>query len=416
MNIDNKNSTDKVLCMSFMQEQEVVLTSIQQTMVVTKRNGSVVPLDLASWQKTVAWATVGYESVVSQSLIIEETLKNIFNGISTQEVEDALVLAAVGLIERDPAYGYVAARLLLKKLFKNVTQQSTMQHDVAAIYRQAFIDSIRKGIEYGILSDQLATFDLEFLASQLHLERDNLFDYMGLKTLYERYFTKHENKRLELPQIFWMRVAMGLALGEPNKNERAVEFYTIMSTFRYIPGTPTLLHAGLTCPQLSSCYLNTVEDDLKHIFKCLGDNAQMSKWSGGIGTDWTNIRSTGSFIKSIKTDSQGLIPFLKISNDVTAAINRSGSRRGAACVYLETWHMDIEDFLDLRRNTGDERRRTHDINTANWIPDLFMKRVLEDGNWTLFSPEETPELHHIYGKAFEQKYAEYEQKARTWRN
>jgi ribonucleoside-diphosphate reductase alpha chain len=385
--------------------------TIVKGMVIVKRNGDIEALDISYWHQDIAWASDGYQTVVSPQHIIDEALKNVFNGMSSGNVEDALILASVSLIERDPAYGYVSAQLLLKKLFKQVTGASLVDaHD--KVYRQAFLTSIQEGVKHGILAREILEYDLEYLAQALRPERDKLFDFMGLKTLYERYFTKHESIRLEVPQAFWMRIAMGLALKEQHKNERAVEFYNLMSTFRYVPGTPTLLHSAQVCPQLSSCYLNTVTDDLKHIFKCLGDNAQMSKWSGGIGTDWTNIRATGSFIKSIKTDSQGVIPFLKISNDVTAAINRSGSRRAAACVYLETWHMDIEDFIDLRKNTGDERRRTHDINTANWIPDLFMKRVLADQDWTLFSPEETPELHHIYGRAFEQKYLEYEDKAR----
>ncbi len=386
--------------------------SIYKNIMVTKRDGVVEPLCTDMWYTTIAWASADYPDIISAESIVQETLKNIFQGISSSEIDDALILAGVNHIEKDPAYAYVTAQLLLKKIFKQVTHKKIGGIDQGAIYRQACIDSITKGVEYKLLTQDLLDFDLAYLAGHVRPERDKLFEYMGLKTLNERYFLKHEQQWLELPQIFWMRVAMGLALLEKDKNERAVEFYNLISTFKYVPGTPTLLHAGLTRPQLSSCYLNTVEDDLKHIFKCLGDNAQMSKWSGGIGTDWTNIRATGSFVKSIKTNSQGLIPFLKISNDVTAAINRSGSRRSAACVYLETWHLDVEDFIDLRKNTGDERRRTHDINTANWIPDLFMKRVVADADWTLFSPEEVPEIHHIYGKAFELKYEEYEQKAR----
>ncbi len=383
-----------------------------QGVSVIKRNGMQEPLDVVQWQHDIAWASKGYEEVISAARIIDETLKNIFNDIPTKDIEDALVLATVSLVELDPAYGYVAAQLLLKKLFKNITGQSIAAEQYKQLYQDSFVANVTYGVQHKLFSEQLATFDLAFLAQHIQPERDRLFDFMGLKTLHERYLAKHESKRLEMTQHFWMRVAMGLSLNEEHKNERAVEFYNLMSAFKYVPSTPTLMHAGLVRPQLSSCFLNTVEDDLKHIFKCLGDNAQMSKWSGGLGTDWTNVRATGSMVKSIKTESQGLIPFLKISSDVTAAINRSGSRRAAACVYLETWHMDVEDFLDLRRNTGDERRRTHDINTANWIPDLFMKRVLEDGEWTLFSPEETPELHHIFGRAFEQKYEEYEQKAR----
>lgn len=380
---------------------------------VTKRDNTIESLNIELWKQEIAWAADNYKSVVSTPDLIQETMKNIFNGITTQEVEDALVLAAVGLIEKDPGYSFVAARLLLKKLFKTVTGQSITETDYQTAYRQSFITNIKLCLDFGYFNEQMGSFDLDYLAQNLCPERDTLLDYMGLKTLYENYFVTHNSIKVELPQIFWMRVAMGLSLNEKNKNEKAVEFYNLISQLLYVPGTPTLLHSGLVRAQLSSCYLNTVSDNLTHIFKCYGDNAQLSKWSGGIGTDWTNVRATGAAIKSIKVESQGLIPFLKISSDVTAAINRSGKRRAASAVYLETWHLDIDDFLDLRRNTGDERRRSHDINTANWIPDLFMKRVFADENWTLFSPDETPELHHIYGQAFEQKYEEYEQKAQS---
>lgn len=378
---------------------------------VTKRSGEVESLNIVLLREAVVWASKGHKDVVDVNAVLEETLKNIFNGISTRELEDALVLGASAYIERDPAYGYVAAQLLFKKLFKDVTGVSIMSAHASTAYREAFISSIHKGIDAGILDKRLLSFDLELLAQELCLESDHLLDYMGLKTLYERYFTRVGSKHLELPQIFWMRVAMGVSIEEADKNARAVDFYHLTSSLRYVPSTPTLLHSAMVRPQLSSCFLTTVEDDLRHIFKCVSDNAQLAKWSGGVANDWTNIRATGSMIKSIKTESQGVIPFLKIANDTTAAINRSGSRRGASVVYLETWHLDIEDFLDLRRNTGDERRRTHDINTANWIPDLFMKRVIANGQWTLFSPEETPELHHIFGRAFEAKYEEYEAKA-----
>lgn len=359
-------------------------------------------------RKTIAWACGDYIDQINIDLIMEETLKNIFDGIAARELEDALILSACSFVERDPKYNLVAAQLLLKKLFDEVTHSAITHPDAATYYRESFVESIQKGITHGVIDPRLGEFDLEFLSHNLKLERDTLFNFMGLKTLYERYFTKFETRRFELPQSFWMRVAMGVSLMEENKNEKAVEFYNLISTFNYVPSTPTLLHSGLTRPQLSSCFLTTISDDLKHIFKCLGDNAQLSKWSGGVANDWTNLRATGSMIGSIKSESQGVIPFLKIANDVTAAINRSGSRRGATCVYLETWHLDVEDFIDLRRNTGDERRRTHDINTANWIPDLFMKRVISDGSWTLFSPEEVPDLHHIFGAAFEARYAEYE--------
>jgi len=375
---------------------------------VSLADGELHPFDMLKMQASLAWACRGYEQAVSLELLQQEVMRNIFNNISVTELAEAQILAATTFIEKDPAYSTVAARLLFKKLFREVTGHSVLEVDAKSWYRSAFVASIKRGIEQEIIAPELAHFDLDMLAQGLLPERDDLFAFMGLKTLYERYFIKIDEVRTELPQIFWMRIAMGLAYSDVNRNEKALEFYYAMSSFRYIPSTPTLLHAGQTHPQLSSCYLNTVSDDLKHIFKCIGDNAQLSKWSGGIGTDWTNVRATGAWIKSIKTESQGVVPFLKIANDTTAAINRSGSRRAASCVYLETWHYDIEDFLDLRRNTGDERRRTHDINTANWIPDLFFKRVLSDGQWSLFSPEEAPELHDLYGKAFEQKYLEYE--------
>jgi len=378
---------------------------------VTKTDGSIMPLQLARLHRTILWACRGFEDVVSTSLMIQETINNVFDGIATKEVSDALILAATAFIEQDPAYSHVASRLLIKKLFKQVTGVSFSAANYEQSYRKSFIESIKQGVAHNIIDPRMLEFDLEVLAQQLRLDRDEEFEFMGIETLYQRYFTKVGDRRLEMPQVFWMRIAMGVSLLEKDKTARVLEFYNLMSTMRYVPSTPTLLHAGLTRPQLSSCFLTTSEDDLKHIFKCIGDNAQLSKWSGGVANDWTNLRATGAWIKTIKTVSQGVIPFLKIVNDTTAAINRSGSRRGATVVYLETWHMDYEDFLDLRRNTGDERRRTHDINTASWIPDLFMKRVIDEGDWTFFSPEEVPDLHHIYGKKFEQAYVEYEAKA-----
>ncbi len=360
-------------------------------------------------RQTIGWACIGYESFVDAELILSETLKNMFDGIAPQGIADALILATASLIERDPAYGKVAVRLQLKKLFRHVTHNSIARIDGEVVYRKAFINGITTGIDLELLDQRLVGFDLEYLAQSLVIERDNLFDFMGVNTLYRRYFLKYETRHIELPQAFWMRVAMGLAYNEADKNKAAVEFYNAMSSLNYVPSTPTLLHSGLLRPQLSSCFLSTVEDDLINIFKSYSDSAQLAKWSGGVAVDWSNIRACGSMIDSIKTESQGVVPFLKINNDVVAAINRSGKRRSAAVVYLETWHLEIEDFIDLRKNTGDERRRTHDINTANWIPDLFMKRVVADENWTLFSPEETPDLHHLYGKAFEKRYAEYEE-------
>lgn len=378
---------------------------------VVQHDDTVQLFDVSRVYKTLAWASIGHESAVSIDRIATEAIRNMYDGISFMEVTEALILSSIAFIEKDPAYGYVAAQLLLKKLFYEVTGESIERCELDVVYQKAFIHGIKSGVEKGIFDERLLTFDLEYLARHIVPDRDHLFFFMGIKTLYERYFIKQNNIRYELPQSFWLRIAMGLAVEEQNKNERAIEFYTVMSQMRYVPSTPTLLHSGLTRPQLSSCFLTTVEDDLHHIFKCIGDNAQLAKWSGGVANDWTNIRSTGAMIKSINTESQGVIPFLKVANDTTASINRSGKRRGASVVYLETWHLDIEDFLDLRKNTGDERRRTHDINTANWIPDLFMKRVMNDEQWTLFSPHEVPDLHHLYGKAFEERYVHYERMA-----
>ncbi len=381
---------------------------------VTKRDASREVFNIELIKRTIQWAQAGgYEEDIDMGVLLNEIVRNCFDKIKVSEIADTLILAAVSFIERDPAYGYVAARLLFKKLFRQATGTSVLTADIDRAYSEQFIRGIRDGVLFEDFDKRLLEFDIDRLATHIVPERDYLFDYMGLKTLYERYFTKHEGRYLELPQGFWMRVAMGLAIEEPDKTEKAIEFYNILSLMQYVPGTPTLLHSGLTRAQLSSCFLATVKDDLHHIFKCIGDCAQMAKWSGGVSYDWTSIRACGSWIKSIKTESQGVIPYLKVANDTVASINRSGRRRGAGVVYLETWHLEIEDFLDLRRNTGDERRRTLDLNTANWIPDLFMKRVIADGDWTLFSPDEVPELHEIYGKAFEKKYEEYEVKARN---
>jgi len=379
---------------------------------VSKRNGDKVPLNQEKIYLSLKRACQGLEESVSVPLIVQEVVKNLHDHATTKQVEDALVLSAISFIERDPAYSVVAARLLRQKIAKEIFGVSVTEETYAYHYKKSFVENIREQVRLELLDARMLDFDLEFLAEKLAIERDDTVEYLGLFNLYERYFSKIGERHVELPQMFWMRVAMGLCLLESNKNQYAVEFYENMSRLRYLPGTPTLLHSGGTRPQLSSCFLTTVSDDLHHIFKCMGDNAQMARWSGGIANDWTPLRATGAFIKSIRSGSQGVIPFLKIANDVNAAINRSGRRRGATVAYLETWHLDIEDFLDLRRNTGDERRRTHDMNTANWIPDLFMKRVMEEGQWTLFSPDAVPDLHDLYGKAFEKRYHEYEELAR----
>lgn len=380
---------------------------------VTKRNGMSVPLDNRKLRLTFERAVKGIEAEISIEGLMKEVLKNIYDGITTQEIEKALILSTIVFIEHDPAYDIVATRILMQRIFKEAKGCSISDSDKDKHYRESFVHGIVNGVKHEVFDCQMLQFDLEYLSNHLALDRDNLFSYMGLNTLYERYLSKINGRRFELIQSFWMRIAMGLALNEVDKNGKALEFYQVLSTLQYTPSTPTLFHSGFPTAQLSSCFLTTVNDDLGHIFKCIGDNAQLAKWAGGLGGDWTNVRGTGAYIKSIKATSQGVIPYLKIANDVVVAITRSGIRRGGTCVYLETWHIDIEDFLDLKRNTGDERRRTHDMNTANWIPDLFMKRVLEDKEWTLFSPEETPDLHALYGAAFEKAYCAYEHKARN---
>lgn len=382
----------------------------QKIYTVRKKNNQWVSFEIAKIHACIKRACRGLEAIVSIDDIVSEAINNIFDGITTHDIEKALILAITPFIEIDPAYNKIAARLVLQKIYKEIIGSSITDAQLDGLYRATFITNIRRGIEYNLLDFRMGQFDLQMLANALIIERDDIFGFMGIQTLYERYFLRKDQQRLELPQCFWMRVAMGLAISEGvTKTERAIEFYNTLSTMRYVASTPTLFQSGTTHPQLSSCFLTTIEDDLPHIFKCLGDNAQLAKWSGGIGNDWTNLRATNAQIKSIQVNSQGVVPFLRIANDVTCAISRSGSRRGATVAYLETWHADIEDFLDLRRNTGDERRRTHDMNTANWIPDLFMKRVLANEMWSLFSPDEVPELHHIYGRAFEEKYAQYEQ-------
>ena len=346
------------------------------------------------------------------NLLVTRCLTELHDGMQTDDLDAATVFAARSNIELDPEYSKLAARLGLRALYKEVFGKFDGQN-LPAVYRKSFVERLHGLVESGRLDKKMLDFDVERIAAAIKPERDNLLEYLGYQTLYDRYLLQEEggSRRLETTQAFWMRVAMGLALDEKDREARAIEFYEVMSTLHYVPSSPTLFHAGTSHAQMSSCYLNTVEDSLEHIFKLYGDNAQLSKYAGGIGTDWTNIRGTGALVKATNISSQGVIPFLRIANDVTVAINRSGRRRGATCAYLETWHYDIEDFLDLRRNTGDERRRTHDMNIANWVPDLFMKRINDSGQWTLFSPDETPELHHIYGSEFEKKYIEYEQKA-----
>ncbi|MDO8555978.1 MAG: ribonucleoside-diphosphate reductase subunit alpha, partial [Nanoarchaeota archaeon] len=389
----------------------------QKKLMVIKNNGERESFNEQKLRRTLLYAITGYEHIIDVEVILQQVKEALHDDISTKEIERLLIMTVRSWIEYGMPYSYVAARLLFTQLYKEVIGQDIDYKALDRQYREAFVRNIKKGIDQGLLATDLAHFDLEVLSHALHLERDSYLAYLGAQTLYGRYFLRNIRTKeiLETPQAFWMRVAMGLAINEDNKNERAIEFYEIMSTLRYIPSTPTLFHSGSAHPQLSSCFLTTIEDDLHHIFKCIGDNAQLAKWSGGIANDWTNLRSAGAIVKASNITSNGIIPFMKVADDTTAAINRSGKRRGATCAYLETWHYDIEEFLELRKNTGDERRRTPDMNTANWIPDLFMKRVTDDGEWTLFSPDETNDLHHLYGQAFEKRYKEYEAFAREGR-
>jgi ribonucleoside-diphosphate reductase alpha chain len=322
------------------------------------------------------------------------------------------------MIEQEPNYSYVAARLLCDNLrtealsFLGVAQTAT-QHDMNTLYARALPAYIATGVELELLAPNLLDYDLELLGQALLPERDLQFTYLGLQTLYDRYFIHSDDTRIELPQIFFMRVAMGLAIAEDDKNARAIEFYQLLSSFDYMSSTPTLFNAGTLRPQLSSCYLTTVPDNLHGIYGSIQDNAMLSKFAGGLGNDWTPVRALGAYIKGTNGKSQGVVPFLKVVNDTAVAVNQGGKRKGAVCAYLETWHLDIEEFVELRKNTGDDRRRTHDMNSANWIPDLFMKRVFDGGDWTLFSPNDVPDLHDLYGRDFEERYVQYEEMTRS---
>jgi len=374
-------------------------------------NGRRVPLDLARIRALVDSACVGLTDHVSADAIVAETAKNLYDGVTLEEVTRSAILAARALIERDPAYSYVTARLLLHTVRREVLGEEVTQEAMADRYAEYFPDFIRYGIEAELLDERLAQFDLRRLARALQPGRDLQFNYLGLQTLYDRYFLHHDGRRFELPQAFFMRVAMGLAINEIDREVRAIEFYEVLSSFDFMSSTPTLFNSGTRHSQLSSCYLSTVSDDLDGIYEAIKENALLAKYAGGLGNDWTPVRALGSHIKGTNGKSQGVVPFLKVVNDTAVAVNQGGKRKGAVCCYLETWHLDIEEFLELRKNTGDDRRRTHDMNTANWIPDLFMKRVMEDGDWTLFSPSDCPDLHDKTGMAFEEAYVRYEEKA-----
>ena len=383
---------------------------------ITKSDGTVVPLDVEKVAGLISDACENLDEV-SINEVLDEALKNLYDGVSIADMRTSLVMSARTKVEKEPNYSYVTARILMDQIrsealnFLNIAEESTYQ-EMEKYYPEAFKAYIDKGIELDILNPELKTFDLDKLSQAIDHTRDNQFTYLGLQTLYDRYFIHCDDVRYELPQVFFMRVSMGLALEEENREDRAIEFYRLLSSFDYMSSTPTLFNSGTKRPQLSSCYLTTIPDDLDGIFSAMKDNALLSKWAGGLGNDWTPVRAMNSYIKGTNGKSQGVVPFLKVANDTAVAVNQGGKRKGAMCGYLETWHLDIEEFLELRKNTGDERRRTHDMNTANWVPDLFMNRVEQDENWTLFSPGEAPELHDLVGKAFEEKYEEYEDKAK----
>ncbi len=369
------------------------------------------PLDLSRLKSLIESSCQGFEGTANQQALLEETLKNLYDGVPVEEVRKSVILSARALIEKDPAYSLVTARLLLDNLRHEVLGVETSHEEMASRYAEAFPRLIREGIEAELLDEELGQFDLGKLGAALRHERDYQFSYLGLQTLYDRYFLHVQGTRIELPQTFFMRVAMGLALNETDREERAIEFYNVLSTFDFMSSTPTLFNSGTRHSQMSSCYLTTVDDDLDGIFEAIKENALLSKYAGGLGNDWTPVRALGSHIKGTNGKSHGVVPFLKVVTYTAVAVNQGGKRKGAVCAYLETWHADIEEFLELRKNTGDDRRRTHDMNTANWIPDLFMRRVMEGGEWTLFSPSEVPDLHDLTGKKFEAAYVRYEEKA-----
>jgi len=374
-------------------------------------NGARRPLDREALRRLLESACFGLEGAAEPAAILEATLRDLYDGVPMEEVRKSAILAARAQIEKDPAYSYVTARLLLNTIRLEVLGEEVSQAAMATRYATYFPEFIGRGVEAELLDPRLAKFDLARIGRALKAERDLKFGYLGLQTLYDRYFLHVRGTRIELPQAFFMRVAMGLALNEKDREARAIEFYDILSTFEFMSSTPTLFNSGTQRSQLSSCYLTTVADDLTGIYDAIKENALLAKYAGGLGNDWTPVRALGSHIKGTNGKSQGVVPFLKVVNDTAVAVNQGGKRKGAVCSYLETWHLDIEEFLELRKNTGDDRRRTHDMNTANWIPDLFMKRVMENADWTLFSPSDAPELHDRTGKAFEEAYLRCEDKA-----
>jgi ribonucleoside-diphosphate reductase alpha chain len=373
-------------------------------------NGQRVPLDMARLSALIESSCSGLGNTVDPALILKATVKDLYDGVSLDEVRKSTILSARVLIEKDPAYSHVTARLLLNNMRYEVLGEEVSQQAMKSQYKEYFPVFIKRGIEADLLDERLAQFDLQRLAAVMEADRDLQFDYLGLQTLYDRYFLHIKERRIELPQAFFMRVAMGLALNEIDREARAIEFYHVLSSFDFMSSTPTLFNSGTCRSQLSSCYLTTVPDDLDGIYEAIKENALLAKYAGGLGNDWTPVRAMGARIKGTNGKSQGVVPFLKVVSDTAVAVNQGGKRKGAVCAYLECWHLDIEEFLELRKNTGDDRRRTHDMNTATWIPDLFMKRVMDGSDWTLFSPSDVPDLHEKFGQQFEQAYLAYEAK------
>lgn len=391
--------------------KQVATTAPQAPVIHVLDGGQRVPLDLAQLQSRIETACSGLGADVKAAPIVAETMRNLYDGVPLDEVYKASILAARTLIEKDPDYTYATARLLFHTISREVLGRDVAQADMQEAYADYFPGFIKRGIAADLLDEKLQQFDLKRLGHAIKAERDLQFDYLGLQTLYDRYFLHEGKTRIELPQAFFMRVAMGLSLNEIDREARAIEFYEVLSSFDFMSSTPTLFNSGTLRSQLSSCYLTTVPDDLDGIYESIKENALLSKFAGGLGNDWTRVRALGSHIKGTNGESQGVVPFLKVVNDTAVAVNQGGKRKGAVCTYLETWHLDIEEFLELRKNTGDDRRRTHDMNTANWIPDLFMRRVMEKGTWTLFSPSNVPDLHDLFGTEFEKAYVAYEEKA-----
>ena len=391
-------------------QQQAEVAAPASTLRVLQK-GELVALDQQALEALFSQACANLDADVKPEPILAETLRNLYDGVPAEEVYKAAILAARTLIEKEPDYTYATARLLLHTIAAEVLGETVGLPELAARYADYFPQFIKKGVDNELLDERLQQFNLARLGAALKPERDLKFDYLGLQTLYDRYFLHVRKTRIELPQAFFMRVAMGLALNEIDREARAIEFYEVLSSFDFMSSTPTLFNSGTLRSQLSSCYLTTVPDDLDGIYESIKENALLSKFAGGLGNDWTRVRALGSHIKGTNGESQGVVPFLKVVNDTAVAVNQGGKRKGAVCTYLETWHLDIEEFLELRKNTGDDRRRTHDMNTANWIPDLFMRRVMEKGTWTLFSPSDVPDLHDKFGADFERTYVAYEERA-----